>query len=96
MAQSPLVRLTHTQKYIIDSILSVFGKDIAGNIFLMTTFADGAYPPVVDAIKTHITESDPPVPIDTERLLYFKFNNSALLTKPKDTEKTTFDEMCRN
>ena len=62
----------------------------------MTTFADGAYPPVVDAIKTHITESDPPVPIDTERLLYFKFNKSALFTKPKDTEKTTFDEMYRN
>ena len=92
VAQSPLVRLTHTQKYIIDSILSVFGKDIAGNIFLMTTFADGAYPPVVDAIKTHITESDPQVPIDTEHLLYFKFNSSALFTKPKDSGETTSEE----
>jgi hypothetical protein len=96
VAQSPLVRLTHTQKYVIDSILAVFGKDIAGNIFLMTTFADGAYPPVVDAIKTHITESNPPVPINTEQLLYFKFNNSALFTKPKDPGKTTFDEMYWN
>jgi ABC-type dipeptide/oligopeptide/nickel transport system ATPase component len=96
VAQSPLVRLTHIQKYIIDSILAVFGKDIADNIFLMTTFADGAYPPVVDAIKTHITESDPPVPINTEHLLYFKFNNSALFTKPNDTGKTTFDEMYWN
>ena len=96
VAQSFLARLTHTQKYIIDSILSIFGKDIAGNIILMTTFADGAYPPVVDAIKTHITESDPPVPIDTEHLLYFKFNSSALFTKPKDAGKTTFDEMYWN
>jgi hypothetical protein len=96
VAQSPLVRLTHTQKYVIDSILAVFGNDIADNIFLMTTFADGAYPPVVDAIKTHITESYPPVPINTEHLLYFKFNNSALFTKPKATGKQTFDEMYWN
>ena len=49
----------------------MFGKDIADNIFLMITFADGADPPVVDAIKTHITQFDPPIPINTERLLYF-------------------------
>ena len=93
VAQSPLVRLTHTQKYIIDSILSVFGKDIGNNIFLMTTFADGAYPPVVDAIKTHIKESDPPIPIDANKLQYFKFNNSALFAKQKDTSTQTFDLM---
>ena len=96
VAQSPLVRLTPTQKYIIDSILSVFGKDIASNIFMMTTFADGAYPPVMDAITTHIETSQPPIPLVAKNLKYFKFNNSALFTKPTGvsaTGKPGFDEM---
>ena len=78
VAQSSLARLTHTQKYIIDSILSVFGRDIAEKLFMMTTFADGAYPPVMGAITTHIRDSKPPIPLKVEELSFFKFNNSAL------------------
>ena len=51
VAQSSMVRLTQTQKYVFDSVLSVFGKDIANNIFIMSTFSDGAEPPVKGAIK---------------------------------------------
>ena len=94
VAQSSLARLTHTQKYIIDSILSVFGKDIANNIFMMTTFADGAYPPVMGAITTHIDESRPPLPLVAEKLTFFKFNNSALYSEKTSTKfENTFWEL---
>ena len=47
VVQSSQARLTPTQKYVFSAILSIFGKDIAGNIFLMTTFADGNEPQVL-------------------------------------------------
>ena len=69
VAQAPQARLTPTQRYVFDSILSVFGKDVADNIFLMVTFSDGMPPPVLDAVKAAN------VPFKNQ---YFKFNNSAL------------------
>lgn len=47
-------RLTHTQRYIFESILSVFGKDISDNIVALITFATNVKgtPPVLKAIKT--------------------------------------------
>ncbi|XP_063049400.1 uncharacterized protein LOC134443683 [Engraulis encrasicolus] len=73
--QAALARLTHTQKYIFEAILSVFGKNIANNIITLVTFADGNRPPVLDAIKEAniacATQSDgSPV--------HFEFNNSVL------------------
>ena len=41
---SSSVRLDATQKYILQSILSVFGKDIMNNMFLLLTFADHKKP----------------------------------------------------
>ncbi|XP_067222592.1 uncharacterized protein [Chanodichthys erythropterus] len=75
VVQASLARLTHTQKYVFDSILSIFGKDIAENILMMVTFADGKTPPVLEAIKVSevscsTNESGEP--------LHFKFNNSAV------------------
>ena len=68
VTQASLARLTHTQKYISDSILSIFGKDIKDNILIMTTFADSAVPPVMGAVKeAKIPHSG-----------FFRFNNSAL------------------
>ena len=68
VVQSSQARLTPTQKYVFSAILSIFGKDIAENIFLMTTFGDGNEPQVLDAIKK--------AKVPFER--YFEFNNSAL------------------
>lgn len=39
-------RLTQTQRYIIDSVLSIFGRDFKENIRLLATFADNADPPI--------------------------------------------------
>ncbi|KXJ30015.1 uncharacterized protein LOC110235649 [Exaiptasia diaphana] len=67
VVQAPLARLTPTQKYIFKSILSIFGKDIFQNIFLMITFADGSTPPVLSAIDEESIEFKKAC----------KFNNSA-------------------
>ena len=80
VTQAPLARLTPTQRYVFDAILAVFGKDVAGNIFLMIT-ADGMRPPVLDAVKVAGVPEN----------AFFKFNNSALYaSKSADYE---FDRM---
>ena len=91
VTQSALARLTPTQRYIFDAILSVFGKDVADNIFMMVTFADGQTPPVMAAIK------DAGFPFCKS----YKFNNSALFASndveandhDEDLEADNFDEM---
>ncbi|KAK7895237.1 hypothetical protein WMY93_020562 [Mugilogobius chulae] len=47
---SALPRLTATQQYVFDSVLSIFGNDVAENIRVLITFADGELPPVLEAI----------------------------------------------
>ncbi|XP_056604121.1 uncharacterized protein LOC130420666 [Triplophysa dalaica] len=96
VVQASLARLTHTQTYIFDSILSIFGKDIAENILMLVTFADGNIPPVLEAIKV----SKMPCSTDkTGEAQYFKFNNSALfITQSKSEEADeenfgNFDQM---
>ena len=69
--QAACPRLTATMKYVFDSVLSIFGKDIASNIFLLITFSDGQTPPVLSAIK------DAKIPYQKA----FQFNNSALYAK---------------
>ena len=66
VAPANLPRLTVAQKYIFESVLTLFGKDISNNVFLMTTFADGHDPQVL------IEEAQVPY----QR--FFKFNNSAI------------------
>ncbi|XP_039592004.1 uncharacterized protein LOC120515247 isoform X1 [Polypterus senegalus] len=93
VVQASQARLTHTQKYIFDSILSIFGKDIINNILVLITFADAQRPPVLDAI----TESNIPFPKDEEGSpLFFKFNNSALFANDDETNSNDglmFDKM---
>ena len=73
VAQSALARLTHTQRYIFDSILAIFGKDVGKNVFMMITFADGQRPPVLEAVKAAKISYQVP----------FKFNNSAIYSENK-------------
>ncbi|XP_030258574.1 uncharacterized protein LOC115572542 [Sparus aurata] len=82
VAQASLARLTATQKYVFDSVLSIFGKDVAENIRVLVTFADGQLPPVIEAI----TASGVPCPKSEDGLpLHFKFNNSALFADSKSS-----------
>ncbi|XP_072885920.1 uncharacterized protein [Hemitrygon akajei] len=78
VVQASLARLTHTQKYIFDSILSVFAKDIAENIQILVTFADGKHPPVLEALKV----AEVPCLKDKNGMpVHFKFNNSVIFAQ---------------
>ncbi|KAL2098619.1 hypothetical protein ACEWY4_005099 [Coilia grayii] len=75
VVQAALARLTHTQRYIFEAILSVFGKNIANNIITLVTFADGKSPPVLEAIKA---ANIPCATVAGGSPIHFKFNNSVL------------------
>ena len=85
VTQATNSRLTPTQKYIFDSVVSIFGKDIASNIFLLMTFADGQQPPVLSAIK------EATIPYKRG----FQFNNSALYANQNE-DHGRFSEMFWN
>ncbi|CAL8316689.1 unnamed protein product [Gadus morhua 'NCC'] len=73
VAQASLARLTTTQKFVFDSVLRLFGKDVAENIRILVTFADNTKPLVLGAIN----EFGVPCPKTKNGLpIHFKFNNS--------------------
>ena len=82
VTQASLARLTPTQEYIFTSILSIFGKDMAENIFILITFADGQTPPVMEAIKK--------AKIPAQK--FHKFNNSAIFADNTETAQKNEDE----
>lgn len=68
LVKAPDARLTPSQKYILDAILSLFGKDMEDNICICITFAEAQEPPVLASLaKSRLPHK-----------YYFKFNNSAL------------------
>ncbi|KAJ1211807.1 hypothetical protein NDU88_007155 [Pleurodeles waltl] len=97
VVQSSFVRLTHSQRYIFDSILSIFGRDVADNILILVTFADGQKPPVLEAIR----EAKMPCPGESGIPPHFKFNNSALFapneagesSQSAEEDDDSFDKM---
>ncbi|XP_053186877.1 uncharacterized protein LOC128369826 [Scomber japonicus] len=89
VTQASLARLTATQKYVFDSVLSIFGKDVAENIRVLLTFADGQRPPVLEAINA----SGVPCPKTKDGLpVHFKFNNSALFADNNSSPANSSDE----
>ncbi|XP_075034338.1 uncharacterized protein LOC142095288 [Mixophyes fleayi] len=92
VVQAAFARLTHAQKYIFNSVFSIFGKDIKDNIFILINFSDGARPPVLEAIK----DADIPCTLGSNGdPIHFKFNNSALFAN-KQASNVSFDEMFWN
>jgi len=61
-------QISTNQRYIFDSILSIFGKDVKDNIVVMATFADENEPPITTALNE----------ANVAYTKMFKFNNSAL------------------
>ncbi|KAK4010027.1 hypothetical protein OUZ56_019173 [Daphnia magna] len=73
--QSSLARLTSSQTYIFNSVLSIFGKDIGENVRFLVTFADGGRPSVLAAIK----EAKLPCLMDANKdPCHQSFNNRAV------------------
>ncbi|KAL3989086.1 hypothetical protein ACER0C_013404 [Sarotherodon galilaeus] len=82
VAPAAQVRST-TQKYVFDSVFSIFGKDLAENIRILVTFADGQQPPVLEAVRA----SGVPLPTADDGLpVHFKFNNSALFAQNRSSQ----------
>ena len=75
--QSSAARLTLSQRHIFDSILTLFGRDIAENILLLFTFADAKKPQALSAVKENR------IPYQE----FFKFNNSAIFHDDDDEEE---------
>ena len=88
VATSGDCRLTVTQRYIFDSVLSIFGKDVKDNIRLLVTFADNAIPPVVKACSV----AQFPVTSSSVGIVYSKFNNSVLYA-PNRQGDSSFNEL---
>ena len=86
VVRSSLSRLTPTEKYIFDSILSIFGQDIKDNIRLMVSFSDNSEPAVLEAIK----KAKIPCSIDpaTGGTLYYKFNSAVFYESNKNDDET--------
>jgi hypothetical protein len=83
VVQSPLARLTQSQKYIFSVIVGMFGSDVKENIRFLVTFCDGRKPLVLDAIK----EAKLPCQTDSKGLpCYQKFNNGAIYVNNQDEE----------
>ncbi|KAL2079244.1 hypothetical protein ACEWY4_024988 [Coilia grayii] len=66
-------RLSTTQHYIFSAVLSVFGKDIQGNIVLLITHSNGQYP---ENVLQAVQEGQIPCARRTsEEPVYFLFDN---------------------
>jgi GTP-binding protein EngB required for normal cell division len=91
VAASGNSRLTPTQSYIIDSVLSIFGKDVKENIRLLVTFADNAPPPVVEACLA----ANFPVTSASAGITFSKFNSSVLYANndQQGDDDFCFDEL---
>ncbi|KAK4030174.1 hypothetical protein OUZ56_023151 [Daphnia magna] len=84
-------RLTATQRYIIDSVLSIFGKDMKDNLRLLVTFADNADPPVVGACLS----ANFPTTSASDGIAYSKFNSSVLYCSNAEQgdDEFSFDQL---
>ena len=85
VTQASQARLTPTQEYIFNSILSIFSKDVSKNIFMMITFADGQQPPVLEALKK--------ANIPSQKEQVYIFSNLTVFVASKRRCKESFDEM---
>ena len=66
--------------YVFNSVLHIFGKDVAKNISLLFTFADAQPPPALATVKKE------GIPYNGD----FKFNNSAVFADSIDDDATKY------
>ena len=76
VASSVAPRLTPTQNYILEAVLSIFGKDIEENINMLLTFTDAQEPQILAALQRA------QVPYQG----FFKFNNAVVFDSTKHSD----------
>ena len=81
VAESNDTRLTPTRKYIYDKILSLFGKDIKDNIFMLLTFSDGQKPGVLASLQED----------NVSFKKHFTFNNTAVYKQSEAKNENPLD-----
>jgi hypothetical protein len=84
-------KIKESQRYIIDSVLSIFGKEVKPSMRLLVTFADNADPPVVEACLA----AQFAVTSASAGITYSKFNSSVLYAsnKKRSEDDFCFDEL---
>lgn len=86
VAKSSCSRLDHTQKYIFDSILKLFGKDIRENFIAMITFCDSGKPLILCSLEDKDSPFKNIIPY-IEKPYYLEFNNSAFFEEKSDQNR---------
>ena len=82
VAAASQARLTASQVYIFDSVLSIFGQDIKDNISLLVTFDDGQGNP---AVMSAVQEAKVPCLKDANgQPVIHRFNNSGLMPPSRE------------
>ncbi|XP_064204917.1 uncharacterized protein LOC135262056 [Anguilla rostrata] len=84
-------RLSPSQKYIFDAILSVFGKNMEKNFMILITFSDWMPPP---ALKLVSVSGAPFLKDENNDPVHFLFNNlppQKFAKKYEETYKTAWD-----
>ena len=79
--QASETKMNAFQKYIYNRVLSIFGKDVEQNIFMMVTFSDASMPRVISTLEEN------KIPFRK----YFKFNNSALFAGNTPVDKNAYE-----
>jgi GTP-binding protein EngB required for normal cell division len=80
--QASSAKLTEEQSYVFNSVLDIFGNDVADNISILFTFADAQTPPALEVVK----KADIPYREGST----FKFNNSAVFAARGDVSTEFF------
>ena len=79
-------RLSPTQKYIFDSIMTLFGRDIKENMIFLFTYADFHHPLALGAVKAHSIEND----------TWFQFDSMTIMETEADDDEDDIDEAMWN
>nr|XP_046174344.1 uncharacterized protein LOC124007696 [Oncorhynchus gorbuscha]XP_046174345.1 uncharacterized protein LOC124007696 [Oncorhynchus gorbuscha] len=89
-------RITVEQKYIFDSVLSIFGKDMEKNIVALITHSDGFEP--ANALQALEDAHVPCAKDDSNQSIYFLFNNSQRksVTSAKATQAKKEERILKN
>lgn len=87
VAQSSNVRLTTNQKYILTSVLDLFGDDVKENFIAIFTFCDGGIPQVVASLEDPDCVFSTVIP-HINKPWFYKFNNSAIFSSNREDEFT--------
>ena len=91
VVQSFNIRLTLNQKYIFQSVINLFGKNVINNFIIMLTFSDGGKNQIIDSLLNDASFSI--IKNYLQEPWYLNFNNSAIFTDKNDQMTDMYFQM---